>query len=336
MGDITRISKISVFIADIKNLFLKKRKMQRVIFSIKDISKIIKDRQKNEFDSRFAVVGDTGDGKSTLLSKIFYKLGKFNPWKHQVYSQKDVIKLLTNQTKGKCFDDEGINTGYKRDWQKAGQQRLIKILTNYRDSLNSYGCAIPNFFTLDKDLRDLFFMVLHVIERGVAIVHLPLQGSMYGQDKWDAKNNAKVEQKWNEKRKKNPAFNPPYWRLSTFAGYLYFNRLTPKQEALYKEVKHVKRSEEYEEINPNKEETFYEKIFKALIDGKLSQAGLLEICLMENRKYSTVTTQLNIMLRDRGYNNTLGFYWKKGQEDNSNSDNIKISSLVPTFPRKSD
>lgn len=310
--------------------------MKAVIFTIGDIARIIKERQNNEFDSRFAVIGDTGDGKSTLLSKIFYRVGKFKPWKHQVYSQDDVIKLLTTQIKGKCMDDEGINTGYKRDWQKAGQQKLIKILTNYRDSLNSYGTALPNFFSLDKDLRDLFFMVIHVIERGVAIIHLPLPGNMYGQDKWDAKNNSKVEQRWNEQRKKNPNFRPPYHKLSTFAGYLYFNKLTPKQEALYKEVKRKKRAEEYEDINPNKEETFYEKVFKSLIDGKLSQAGLMEICLMETRKYSTVTTQLNIMLRDRGFSNSLGFYWKKGENDTSSSQEVKINSLVPSFPQKSD
>lgn len=310
--------------------------MKSVIFSIKDIAKVIQQRQINDFDARLAVAGDTGDGKSTLLSKIFYRLGKFNPWKHQVYSQKEVIKLLTNQQKGKCFDDEAINTGYKRDWQKEGQQKLIKILTNYRDSLNVYGSALPNFFSLDKDLRDLFFMLLHVIERGIAVVHLPLQGNMYSQDKWDSKNNARIENKWNEKRKKNPNFRPPYHRLSTFVGYLYFGKLTPKQEALYKEVKHTKRAEEYENENgENNEESFYEKIYRLLIEGKLSQTGLLEICLMSDRKYSSVATQLNIMLRDRGVPHTLSYYWKKHTEGSSNNLNDTISTLVPDFTQKS-
>jgi len=93
-----------------------------VIFSIKDIVNVIKGRQDNEFDARIAVAGDTGDGKSTLLTKIFYRLGHFNPWKHQVYNRDDVIKLLKTQVLGKCFDDEAINTGYKRNWQDKGQQ----------------------------------------------------------------------------------------------------------------------------------------------------------------------------------------------------------------------
>lgn len=307
-----------------------------VIFSVKDIAKIVQDRQNNDFDARIAVAGDTGDGKSTLLSKILYKIGKFRPWKHQVYNQKDVINLLLTEVKGKCFDDEAINTGYKREWQKTGQQKLIKILTNYRDNLNVYGSALPNFFTLDKDLRDLFFILLHVIERGVAIVHLPLQGNMYSQDKWDSKNNAKIEQKWNENRKKNPDFHVPYWKLSTFAGYLYFNDMTEKQKILYKEVKRVKRAQEYEEESGlSKEDTFNEKVYKLLIEGKLSSTGLIEICLMNDKKNSTVTQQLNTMLKDRGLGTTVSHYLKDSKKLASSSLNASINSLVPQFPPKS-
>lgn len=309
--------------------------MKSVIFSIKDIAKTIQRRQANEFDARLAVAGDTGDGKSTLLSKIFYRLGKFRPWKHQVYNSNDIIKLLTTQQKGKCFDDEAINSGYKRNWQDKGQQKLIKILTNYRDSLNVYGSALPNFFSLDKDLRDLFFMLLHVIERGIAVVHLPLQGNMYSQDKWDAKNNAKIEQKWNEKRKKNPNFKPPYHKLSTFVGYLYFTKLTPKQEALYKEVKRTKRAEEYENENNEKEESFFDKIYRLLMEGKLSQQGLIEICQVNDRKYSSVASQLNIMLKDRGMPHTLKHYLDKHPKSNSNNPNVLINDLVPDFTHKS-
>ena len=305
-----------------------------ITFTIKDIAEVIKQRQANDFDARIAVSGNTGDGKSTLLSKIFYRVSRFRPWKHQVYNQKDVMNLLTTQIKGKCFDDEAINTGYKRDWQKQGQQKLIKILTNYRDSLNIYGSALPNFFSLDKDLRDLFFMLLHVIERGIAVVHLPLEGNMYSQDKWDSANNAKVEQRWNEKRKHNPNFRVPYHKLSTFAGYLYFSDMTPKQRAIYKEVKKVKRAAEYEEENGlNKEETFNEKVFKLLIDEKLSQPGLIEICLLNDKKYSSVSTQLNIMLKDRGLTKTLGHYWKEAKGDKSNNVHETINNLVPSFPQ---
>lgn len=301
-----------------------------IIFTVKDIATVIRKRQENEFDARFAVTGDTGDGKSTLLSKIFYKIGKFNPWKHQAYDQEEIIKLLTTQVKGKCFDDEAINTGYKRNWQDKGQQKQIKILTNYRDSLNVYGSALPNFFSLDKDLRDLFFLMIHVIERGVAVVHLPLQGRMYGQDKWDAKNNARIEENWTRKIKKDPNFKIPYWQLSTFAGYLYFTKLTPKQEKLYKEVKHAKRARVYEQEDKPQHD-FYEETYKLLLEGKLTSEGLLQICLMNDRKYLSVLSQLNGMLKNRGVGKTASELWKDSKKSNSNKSNDQITDLVPTF-----
>lgn len=302
-------------------------------FYVKDIARTIKSRQINEFDSRIAIAGNTGDGKSTLGSKIMYKVGKFRPWKHQVYSRGDVINLLKTQIRGKCFDDEAINSGYKRNWQDKGQQELIKILTNYRDSYNLYISALPNFFSLDKDLRDLFFMLLHVVERGIAVVHLPIEGNMYSQDKWDAKNNAKIEQKWNEKRKKNPNFRVPYHKLSTFAGYLYFTKLTEKQEKLYKEVKRVKRAVEYEE--ETKEESFNDKVYKILMEGKLSQQGLMEICLMNGKKYSSICSQLNGILKDNGEEHTLTHFFRESSKDRSNNSNVQIKTLVPDFSLKS-
>jgi hypothetical protein len=301
-----------------------------IIFSITDIAKIIQARQENEFDSNIGICGDRGDGKSTLGSKIFYKIKRFNPWTHQVYSQDNVIKLLRSQVKGKCFDDEAINSGYKRDFQDRGQKQLIKILTNYRDNFNTYVGALPNFFSLDKDLRDLIFMVLHVIERGLAVVHLPLQGRMYSQDRWDAKNNAKIEQAWHNKLKQNLNFKIPYHKLSTFAGYLYFTDLFPKQKELYKEVKRVKRAGAHSDsAEEAKEETLKERIYKALTEGKLTQEGLMQFCLMHGKKYSSVCSTLNIMLKDRGTGKTMKQYFSEKQKENAINGVNQVTDLVP-------
>ena len=189
---------------------------------IKDIGDILKGRQENEFDGNMAVSGNRGDGKSMLILKTFYRFKVFSSWKHQVYSRKQVIKLLKEQKFGICWDDEAINTGYKRNFQLKEQQELIKILTAYRDNFNIFASAIPNFFSLDKDLRDLYFIHLHVIERGIAIVHMPLQGRLYSQDRWDAAYNAKIESNWSKRIMKDPDYRIPYHRLSTFRGYLFF------------------------------------------------------------------------------------------------------------------
>lgn len=282
--------------------------MDQIIWNVKDIVEVIKGRQDNEFDGNIAVSGNRGDGKSTLINKILYRFKKFNPKKHQVYSRADIIYLLKYQTYGYCWDDEAINTGYKRDFQNRGQQELIKILTAYRDNFNVYMSAIPNFFSLDKDLRELYFIHFHVIERGIAVVHMPLQGRLYSQDRWDSKYNSKIEETWSKRIKKNPSFKAPYHKLSTFRGYLYFNDLTKKQRDLYKEVKKTKRAESFQTTEEKKasiEVSFLDKVFNQLIERKLTRDGLIQACLISEKKYSTVLSQLNGMLTDKGYNETV-------------------------------
>lgn len=302
--------------------------MKPIIWSISDVIKILTTRQENEFDGNIIVSGQRGDGKSSLIVKILYRLKNYNPWKHQVYSRADVIKLLQTQEKGLCFDDEAINSGYKRDFQSKAQQELIKIITAYRDNFNIYASAIPNFFSLDKDLRDLCFLHLHVVERGMVVVHMPLQGLLYSQDRWDTKNNARVEERWTKKIKKNPNFKPQYHKLSTFKGYLYFEDITTKQKQLYKKIKREKRKTAFKE--EVKEKTWIEKLYDAVIEKKLSRQGLLEACLTENKKYNSVKLTLNNMIRDAGKSGTLKDYWRVVKNDPFHTKlQDQITNLIP-------
>jgi len=282
--------------------------MKPITWTIKDIIEIMVGRQNNEFDSNIAVSGDRGNGKSTVINKIFYRIKGFKPWKHQVYNREDVISLLKYQRFGVCWDDEAINSGYKRDFQNKGQQELIKIITAYRDNYNVFASAIPNFFSLDKDLRDLYFIHLHVIERGIVVVHMPLQGRLYSQDRWDSKYNAKIEDSWSKRMQKDPNFKPPYHKLTTFRGYLFFEDVTEKQKELYKEIKRSKRNEAFltnGEMGSKKEVTILEKLYTMLIEKKLTIEGIRHTCLMEGKKYSSITSSLNRMLTDNGETRTV-------------------------------
>lgn len=302
-----------------------------IVWSIKEIVEILKQRQRNQFDANMCWSGNRGDGKSTGIGKTFYRFDGFKPWIHQVYSREDVVSLLKKQEKGLCWDDEGINSGYKRDWQNKGQQEMIKILTNYRDNFNVFATAVPNFFSLDKDLRDLYFMHINVIQRGIAVVHMPVQGRMYSQDRWDAKYNAKIEESWSKRIKNNPNFKPQYHKLSTFRGFLYFNAMTPKQEALYKLIKKTKRAREYQDEQP-KEIPWLQKVYNNLVEGKLSKYSLQQLCLLEGRKYSSVSTALNTMLTDNGVKETVKAFLL--QDDNKSIHNSKedeINNLVPNL-----
>ena len=282
--------------------------MVKVTWTIKDIVDILRERQKNKFDGNVVVSGSRGDGKSSLIGKIFYRFDHFKPWKHQVYSRDDVIKLLKTERYGLCWDDEAINTGYKREFQNKGQQELIKNITAHRDNFNIFASAIPNFFSLDKDLRDLYFIHIHVIQRGVAVAHMPSPGRLYSTDKWDTDYNRKIEERWTKKIKKKPTFKIPYQQLSTFRGYLYFEDMTLKQRELYEEIKREKRTKAFLTAKEQAGEvqlTFTQKLFNRLKEGKLTEDFLLQACLMEGVKYSSVRDTLNRMVKDEDIGGTL-------------------------------
>lgn len=306
----------------------------KILFSLKEITALLRRRQLNEFDVNLGVSGKRGNGKSTLLFKIFNSFSKqgFSSKKHQVYSQDDVINLLARQKFGFCWDDEAINSGYKRDFQHAGQKTLIKVVTNYRDNYNIYGSAIPFFYSLDKDLRELIFMHIHIVERGLAVIFISLEGQIHSQDPWDTKTNSKIEEKENERIKKNPKLPFRYHRFTTFAGYLYFGPMTEKQKKGYEGIKQEKRSKALNIKQPEEKLEFFDKVYQLLIDGKLTKDGLMQICYQNDKKYSSVRSKINGMLKDNGEQRTLREFWRSNEIKIVNSKNTgSISGLVPTL-----
>ncbi|KKL95059.1 hypothetical protein LCGC14_1858490, partial [marine sediment metagenome] len=209
-----------------------------------------------------------------------------------------------------------------------GQQEYIKILTAYRDSFNILGSAIPSFFSLDRDLRELFFLHIHVIERGIAVVHMPLQGRLYSPDRWDAKVNSKIEEKWAQRMSKNPKYKPAYHELTTFRGYLYFNDATPKQKKTYIEIKKNKRAKDIGAKIEEKKD-FITRVLELLKENKLTAPGLKQLCLMEDKKYSSVRTSLNRYLEDVGDKTSLREYLAENIEDAKVESGIR--DLVPEF-----
>ncbi len=286
----------------------------RVIWSLKDLIEIAITRQKNEFDCNIIVTGPRGNGKSSLAFRFFSRFKNFKPWKHQVYSRKDVMKLLEELKYGCIMDDEAIRTGYKRNFYEQDQKMLIQMLNMYRDNFNIYIACLPSFYDLDKGLRDMFKIHIHIIERGLGVIHIPNEGSLYSEDKWDVKYNRKIEENWAKYRMRNMEYKPKYNRLTTFRGYIKIPKLTPKQESLYKEIKEMKRQIMYnEEIREAEDsgEGFYDRLINRLMEGKLTTETLQEIVLANNLKYSAVTSMLNVKLKDKGVGKTLSQFLVK-------------------------
>lgn len=307
----------------------------KIIWTVKEFTDVLRKRQLNKFDCNMGVSGNRGDGKSTFLFKVFnsFKKQGFKQEKHQVYSQKDVLSLLANETFGFCWDDEAINSGYKRDFQHAGQKTLIKVITNYRDNFNIYGSALPFFYSLDKDLRELIFVHIHIIERGVAVILLPLTDQIHASDPWDTKTNIKIEDKEFARINKNSNLKFRYPKLTTFAGYIYFGPMTSKQENVYKDIKKRKRSKKFGLEDDEEKLSFRDSVYKLMIEGKLTADGLLQICLREDKKYSSVTGELSRMLKNNGEKRTPKDFLVSSKIRPFNSKSRgQINNLVPSIP----
>ncbi len=306
----------------------------RIIWSLKDLVEISKRRQQNEFDMNIIITGPRGNGKSWCAFKFLCRFKQFKPWKHQIYSRKDLMKFLEKLKYGCLLDDEAIRTGYKRNFFDHDQKLLIQMLNMYRDNFNIYVACLPTFYDLDKGLRDLFKIHIHVIERGLGVVHVANESLLYSDDKWDVKWNRKVEESWAKRKLKNINYKPKYDRLSTFRGYIKIPKLTKNQEELYKEVKQIKRKLMFEEeMNEDKTGTegFYERMIIRLKEGKLTQEALQEICLANGLKYSAVSSLLNTKLKDLGASKTLGHYLtKKSLPIHNNNQGMKdVFSYTP-------
>lgn len=307
----------------------------KVIWTLREFTEVLRARQLNKFDCNMGVSGKRGDGKSTFLFKIFnsFKKDGFIQGKHQVYSQQDVIDLLANQQFSFCWDDEAINSGYKRDFQAAGQKTLVKVVTNYRDNYNIYASALPFFYSLDKDLRELIFVHVHIIERGVAVILLPLTDQIHASDPWDTKANIKVEERESARIKKSPNLTFRYHNFTTFAGYIYFGPMTDKQEKIYREIKSHKRSKSFGLEKGVEQLEFKERCYNLLIEGKMTNDGLLQACLLEKRKYSSVLAEINRMLKDNGEKRTARDFFQQTHPNALHSKSKgAITDLVPSLP----
>lgn len=293
----------------------------RITWTIGELAEVLRKRQLNKFDVNIGVSGRRGNGKSTFINKLLlrFKNDGFNQKKQQVYDREDVIELLATQKFGYCWDDEAINSGFKRDFQSSGVKDLIKIITNYRDNYNLYISALPFFYSLDKALRELIFLHVHIIERGVGVLLMPIGDSIHGTDPWDSKTNEKVEEKEKALMMKNPNHKFRYHKLTTFAGYVYFNDLTDLQKELYSEVKQKKREERFqmeESLRIKKEEAgkreslldggvyvkdpFMKECYELVANGKITVEELKKKCIDAGKRYTYIKKEVNNLLVDTG------------------------------------
>ena len=286
-------------------------------FSVKNIKEILEKRQKLEYPNIIFVSGlsETGVGKSTLIWKIARRFSCFKPEKYMFYSRKDVMRVIEGEQYKFIFDDEAIRSGYKRDFYEKDQKKLITMFNMYRDNFNIYFGSIPNFYSLDKPLRNLCTMHISILHRGTAIVHQPNK-RMYTDDPWDVAYNVKLENSWMSIKKNKPNYTPPYYKLTTFRGYLYWGDMQPREKEYYLRLKRQKRKEIYDnEMNveggKKGKEDYVSGLIKLLKGGHIDMEHIRLTAIAHGITLDAMRSRINTRLKNEAEGKTMSHYLKE-------------------------
>lgn len=280
-----------------------------VDFSIRDLKKIADERIASNRDCINFISGDRGSGKSTLNYRFSRRFPQFKAWKNIVYSRDDV-KILMELKKTVVMDDEAIRTGYGRNFYEPDQKKLIAILNMNRFHNNVYTGCIPTFLDLDINLRNLCTMWIYIFKRGIGIVCMPL-ANPFSKDRWDVDNNLKLVTRYMSKQRKDPSYEIPWQRLSTFAGFIRFTDLSETSKAKYEKIRETKRKEvEDREIEEGKtisekKKPLYERIMELVEKGLVTHEKLKQFAYVYNIEYHSLNHRLNAMLKKKYLNKTM-------------------------------
>ena len=253
--------------------------MKTVVWTLSELAEMIKQRQANEYDVNIIIDGARGNGKSTLAYKLLTRIGKFNPKKDLFFTREDVMSAIMNR-KFSCIDaDEMINSAYNRDFFSGDQKNFIKMMNMYRDNYNILIGSVPYFFDLDSQVRKLIKLRITIVKRGIAVLQMG-KSTLYNNDPWETGVNKKIEEAWASKTKKGKLLKPQYHKLTTYAGHLFYNKLSPQQEEIYKEIKARKRAELKLTDDDMKEKPYWVEANERIVNGELKKFRELNFFLM--------------------------------------------------------
>ena len=210
---------------------------------IDGFANLLTKKQKADWWELIACSGVQGVGKSCLLTQIIEQTSKLNNMKFSyennlTWMRDEFITWINGKGDKKegqmpeyssVLVDELISLFYKRNWANSEQNDAIELMNKCRDRHLIVGGNVPNFWDLDKALRNLFTFWIHIPRRGIAWVFMPDENP-FEMDRWHVKYNAKVFEKSN---------NP--YKCKGFVAEINFLDWTPEKKTEYYDVRNKKR-----------------------------------------------------------------------------------------------
>ena len=75
---------------------------------------------------------------------------------------------------------------------------------------------------------------------------------------------------------------------------------------------------------------FIDRVYNLMKEGKLTREGMIQSCILEGQKYSSVCSELNRRLKDAGEIRTVqAFLRENSKEDINNNQVLDINKLIP-------
>lgn len=235
-----------------------------------------------------------------------------------IYSQKAMLKGLSSFRRI-IIPDEMINITFNRDFFSEDQKNIIKMINMYRDHNNLIIACVPQFQTLDNQIKNLCKIRLSVVRRGFAIMQTPNR-TIYGRDKWDQQTNEKIEREWLLKGVQNPS----YARLTTCRGIIRFPKLMKAVEDNYQRIKDEKRTVILKNemgIKGEEEQTIVQKAVDMLIAGKIRNAQTITgLAMSQEVSDDTFKKRLATELEKRGKSQFIAdYYWDRRLRKQANA-----------------
>lgn len=224
--------------------------MSQYVTTIPAFAKLIVDVLESDRDMLVVISGYVGVGKSVFNYQLLVEatqqirergLSKevWNPVKNLLFNREEFKEWVENTPEyTACGADEAVGIFYARDYHDESQIALLKKLDRVRDKHLVMSLLIPNFFHIDKHIRDSRVMYwIHIDSRRGKGATGYAHAFIFQKD-----DNPMTTDPWNLN------VNRRRWSLGkisespNYVGEIVYKDMHPAIYAIYKKIKDAKRT----------------------------------------------------------------------------------------------